>query len=97
MAPKEQDTVAHVSGQSNKPMSAPAHALSADQVVQELNANVTDGLTNEDAKRRLEEHGPNELGEDKGVQPMEIFIAQIANALTLVSRALLPLPECTCL
>ncbi|KEY66263.1 hypothetical protein S7711_09189 [Stachybotrys chartarum IBT 7711] len=84
MAPNEPEKMAHVSGQSNKPMSAPAHALSADQVVQELNANVTDGLTTEDAKRRLEEHGPNELGEDKGVQPLEILIAQVANALTLV-------------
>lgn len=84
MASQQLDKPAHVSGQSNKPMSAPAHALSADQIVQELNANASDGLSSDEAKRRFEEHGPNELGEEKSVQPLEILIAQVANALTLV-------------
>jgi magnesium-transporting ATPase (P-type) len=86
MGEKPQDQVAaHVSGQSNKPISAPAHALSFEQVAQELNANLEDGLTSDEAKRRLEEYGRNEFGADKGVQPARIFIAQIANALTFVS------------
>lgn len=75
----------HVSGQSNKPMSAPAHALSVDDVVKELQADVEVGLSPEEAKRRLEEHGRNEFGEQEGVQPLKIFIGQIANALTMVS------------
>lgn len=74
----------HVSGQSNTPMSAPAHALTYEQVAKELNANLEDGLTDQEAKGRLETAGRNEFGEQEGVQPLKIFIGQIANALTLV-------------
>ncbi|KAJ4186581.1 P-type ATPase [Fusarium solani] len=74
----------HVSGQANKPMPAPAHALTVQEVAEQLDANLKDGLTDAEAKRRLEEFGRNEFGADKGVQPFKIFIGQIANALTLV-------------
>lgn len=82
----------HVSGQANSPMTAPAHSLTYEQVLEELNTNLIDGLTDEEAKRRLEEHGRNEFGEQKGVQPIKIFIGQIANALTLVSCPITLLP-----
>ena len=85
----EDEAVAnHVSGQSNKPMSKPAHALAYDEVARELGADIQNGLSNEEHKRRLEEFGRNEFGETKGVQPVRIFIGQIANSLTLVSRYL---------
>jgi Na+-exporting ATPase len=84
MGEKAQDKPAHVSGQSNTPISAPAHALTYEQVVEELKGDSTDGLSSDEAKRRLEEYGRNEFGDDKGVQPLRIFIAQIANALTFV-------------
>ncbi|KAK1968061.1 potassium/sodium efflux P-type ATPase [Colletotrichum sublineola] len=87
MGKKDPEAVAmanHVSGQSNKPISRPAHALTAEQVVQELRANPDDGLTPQDAKARLDEFGRNEFGEEAGVQPLKIFIGQIANAMTLV-------------
>ncbi|KAF4820369.1 Sodium transport ATPase 5 [Colletotrichum tropicale] len=74
----------HVSGQSNKPLSHPAHALSFKQVADELGANAQDGLSAADAKARLEEFGTNDLGEAEGVQPIKIIIAQIANAMTMV-------------
>ncbi|OAR01320.1 hypothetical protein LLEC1_06669 [Akanthomyces lecanii] len=76
---------AHVSGQANKPMSAPAHALSHADVERELQVDHEVGLTPEEAKDRLEVYGRNEFGEQEGVQPFKIFIGQIANALTLVS------------
>ncbi len=76
---------AHVSGQANKPMSAPAHALSHADVERELQVDHEVGLTPEEAKNRLEVYGRNEFGEQEGVQPFKIFIGQIANALTLVS------------
>lgn len=74
----------HVSGQANKPMRRPAHALTIEQTVEELKANTDDGLTTADAKTRLEEYGRNHFGEEKGVQPLKILLAQIANAMTLV-------------
>ncbi|QGI97591.1 hypothetical protein CEK26_010660 [Fusarium fujikuroi] len=73
----------HISGQANSPMSAPAHALTFEQVAQELNGNLDDGLTESEAELRLETYGRNEFGEQEGVQPLKIFIGQIANALTL--------------
>ncbi|OAQ60911.2 calcium-transporting ATPase 3 [Pochonia chlamydosporia 170] len=81
---KNEDVQAHVSGQANKPMTAPAHALKIDEVVDQLHANTEVGLSTVEAKRRLEEYGRNEFGEQEGVQPLKIFIGQIANALTLV-------------
>lgn len=74
----------HVSGQSNKPMSAPAHALKWTAVSEELQANTDIGLTGGEAKKRLEEYGKNELGETGGVNPGKILLRQIANAMTLV-------------
>ncbi|KAF5025637.1 hypothetical protein F66182_2243 [Fusarium sp. NRRL 66182] len=74
----------HVSGQSNDPMSRPAHALSFDQVVQELKTDTLSGLTSAEAKSRHEQFGNNDLGEADGVQPLKIIIAQVANAMTLV-------------
>ncbi|TDZ48253.1 Sodium transport ATPase 2 [Colletotrichum trifolii] len=83
-SPEAEAMANHVSGQSNKPMTRPAHALATHDLVQELRANPDDGLTPEEAKARLDEYGRNEFGAEKGVQPLKIFIGQIANAMTLV-------------
>ncbi|KAM6536149.1 P-type ATPase [Fusarium falciforme] len=74
----------HVSGQSNTPMTAPAHALTFEQVAEQLQGHTVDGLRTAEAERRLKECGRNEFGEQQGVQPIKILIGQIANALTLV-------------
>lgn len=84
MAKKSQSPADHVSGQANKPLTKPAHALPYDTVVQETKANSQDGLTDSDAKSRLEEYGRNEFGDAKGVQPFKILLGQIANAMILV-------------
>ena len=73
-----------VSGQANRPLSRPAHALTHEQLAAELDADVLSGLTAHEAKLRLEEYGRNELGEEEGVEPLKIIVAQIANAMTLV-------------
>lgn len=81
----------HVSGQSNKPMSAPAHSLPYEEVARELGTDIQNGLTDEEQQKRLAEYGRNEFGETKGVQPVRIFIGQIANSLTLVGHFLIVL------
>ncbi|KAF5021603.1 hypothetical protein F66182_6350 [Fusarium sp. NRRL 66182] len=83
MSQKLIEEAGHVSGQANSPMTAPAHSLSFEQVAEQLQANLDDGLTEKQAKTRLEQYGRNEFGEQEGVQPIKIFIGQIANALTL--------------
>ncbi|KAK5109196.1 hypothetical protein LTR62_007281 [Meristemomyces frigidus] len=74
----------HVSGQSNRPISQPAHALQWQQVTQELQADSEDGLTTDEAKRRLDEYGSNDLGDAGGVNLAKILLRQFANAMTLV-------------
>ncbi|KAK4233809.1 hypothetical protein C8A03DRAFT_38457 [Achaetomium macrosporum] len=73
-----------VSGQSNRPLSRPAHALTYEQLAAELDVDVLCGLTADEAKVRLQQYGRNDLGEEEGVQPLKIVVAQIANAMTLV-------------
>ena len=74
----------HVSGQSNRPLSLPAHSLSVQQAVDELKTDTWSGLDDAEAKRRLEDYGANELGEAEGVSAIKILVAQVANAMTMV-------------
>lgn len=75
---------AHKSGQSNEPISAPAHTLAFDEVCQQLKSSKMDGLSPEEAKKRLEQYGKNELDNAGGVNPVKILVRQIANAMMLV-------------
>jgi len=85
MAKKQDPAITnHVSGQSNKPISAPPHTLPVNKVVEELQTNADEGLTPAEAAKRLEEYGGNEFGEEQGVQPFRIIMGQLANAMTLV-------------
>lgn len=74
----------HLSGQSNQPMSLPAHCLTLAQVAKELRADHVDGLSTDEAGRRLTEYGTNDLGEAQTTSPLQILIAQVANAMTMV-------------
>jgi P-type Na+/K+ transporter len=76
----------HLSGQSNKPLSRPAHALTHRQLAAELTADTVQGLSPAEANSRLEEYGANDLGDAKGVQPLKIVISQIVNAMTMVQH-----------
>lgn len=85
MGKKQPILKGHVSGQANKPLSRPAHALTYAQVIEETRCNSEDGLTTADAQERHKEFGNNDLGDDGGVQPGKILLRQVANAMTLVS------------
>ncbi|CAI4210270.1 unnamed protein product [Parascedosporium putredinis] len=85
MAKKQDPAITnHVSGQSNKPISAPPHTLPVNKVVEELQTNGDEGLSPAEAAKRLEEYGGNEFGEEQGVQPFRIIMGQLANAMTLI-------------
>ncbi|KAK9242015.1 potassium sodium efflux P-type ATPase fungal-type protein [Lipomyces tetrasporus] len=83
MTEKVED-VNHVSGQSNVPLSRPPHSLSHEAVTAELGGNEDDGLSEAEARTRLELYGGNELDDGPGVQPVKILIRQVANAMMLV-------------
>jgi len=59
-------------------------AQEADQVVGELGTDITHGLSNAEARRRLVESGPNELAEEPVRAPVLIFGAQFANTMIVV-------------
>lgn len=75
---------AHTSGQSNKPLTLPAHAVPHTQLAAELETDPLTGLSTSEAASRLAHYGRNELGEAEGPQPLRIIAAQVANAMTLV-------------
>ncbi|KAJ5519294.1 ATPase P-type K/Mg/Cd/Cu/Zn/Na/Ca/Na/H-transporter [Penicillium expansum] len=69
---------------TQQPLSQPAHSLSFEDVISELQTNSDDGLTTAEVKQRLEKYGENILEGDEGVSLAKIVIRQIANAMMLV-------------
>ncbi|MGM0492012.1 MAG: cation-transporting P-type ATPase, partial [Armatimonadota bacterium] len=60
------------------------YALSTSQVAAELDTNPESGISPEEAERRLEEYGPNELEKRGGPGPLKIFLRQFADILVIV-------------
>lgn len=60
------------------------HTLPAQRVAENLGTHVDHGLSIEEAAARLTRDGPNSIKGAKGPSVWEIFLAQIANALTVV-------------
>lgn len=60
------------------------HTLSALRVAQDLDTDVDNGLSNDEAAARLARDGPNAILGAKGISLWHIFLQQIANALTAV-------------
>ncbi|KAJ5484875.1 Sodium transport ATPase 2 [Penicillium diatomitis] len=65
-------------------LSKPAHSLTSDAVLQELETNLEDGLNESDVQQRIEKYGENVLEGDEGISIAKIFIRQIANAMILI-------------
>ncbi|CBF85251.1 Na(+)-exporting P-type ATPase enaB [Aspergillus nidulans FGSC A4] len=65
-------------------LSQPAYCLPFDVVLKELGTNVDEGLTKDEAARRLQQYGPNQLDEGEGVSVVKILVRQVANAMMLV-------------
>ena len=64
-------------------MSHEWHALETDELMRTLKASEK-GLSEEEAKRRLEEFGPNELVERKRVTPFQIFLGQFKDIFVIM-------------
>ena len=60
------------------------HFLHHDDVAQMLSADLERGLSDSEAARRIDEHGPNRLAETPGVPEWRRFAAQLAQPLVLV-------------
>ncbi|KAH2986156.1 hypothetical protein KXV25_000823 [Aspergillus fumigatus] len=74
----------NVPGSNPKPLSHPAHTLPYEVVLKELSTRLDEGLTPDEAARRLQTYGPNKLDEGEGVSVVKILVRQVANAMMLV-------------
>ncbi|HEX7184938.1 MAG TPA: cation-translocating P-type ATPase [Thermoanaerobaculia bacterium] len=63
------------------------HRLEASEAAERLGTDSVRGLDEREAKRRLEEHGPNEIQAAKKISPWAILLAQFKNVLILVLLA----------
>ena len=62
------------------------HALSLTEVFQELNAD-NGGLSEEEALKRLKQHGPNQLPQREPLSKPQIFLSQFKSALVYILLA----------
>lgn len=68
-----------------------AHTFVIEELVSEIGTSQTDGLSKNEAHRRLERYGENLLKGRTGVSAWRVLVRQLANALTLVLLAALAL------
>ncbi|MFK8212490.1 cation-translocating P-type ATPase [Haloferax volcanii] len=61
----------------------PWHALEGEAALERLEAS-RDGLDDDDAARRLDEEGPNELADEEGVSPLSLLVSQFTGPLILL-------------
>ncbi|MBS7640541.1 MAG: cation-translocating P-type ATPase [Candidatus Bathyarchaeia archaeon] len=64
-------------------MDKPWHAMREEEVLEALKTS-REGLSSEEAKRRLVEYGPNKLIEKGGVNPLKIFLNQFKDIFVMM-------------
>lgn len=84
----EKHSIAPDIGSGASPLSQPAHTLPWEAVIKELTTGLDEGLTPDEASRRLQQYGPNKLDEGEGVSVVKILVRQVANAMMLVRHPL---------
>lgn len=60
------------------------YTYSAEEVISIVQANPVRGLSSEEARRRLDQHGPNELQAPHRVSPLTLFLEQFKNVLIII-------------
>ncbi|WP_373229975.1 calcium-translocating P-type ATPase, SERCA-type [Cohnella sp.] len=60
------------------------HQMSEGQMLEVLNSDLKNGLTADEAAKRLEEHGHNELEEKRGESPLKLLLNQFKDFMVLV-------------
>jgi magnesium-transporting ATPase (P-type) len=73
-------------------LSQPAYCLPYEVVLKEIGTDIDEGLTKDEAARRLQQYGQNKLDEGEGVSIIKILVRQVANAMMLVKRPTLLCP-----
>lgn len=60
------------------------HAMNMGEVEKEFNTSILDGLTDSEAKKRLEQYGYNELEKHKKQSDLLLFLSQFKDFLVIV-------------
>jgi len=60
------------------------HQLTQDEVLEAVQSSTEAGISAEQAKSRLEKHGPNELSEGQKISPIHLFLNQFKDFMVLV-------------
>jgi Ca2+-transporting ATPase len=60
------------------------HSLKIEETVSKLESSSTNGLTVQEAQKRLSEYGPNELKKEKGKSPVKLFLQQFTDILIII-------------
>lgn len=77
---------------SDSPLPFKPHTALSGKILEALGSNVTSGLSDDEASRRLQQYGPNRLKPPERPSILKIIARQVGNAMTLVlSRCSLPL------
>jgi|GEM_PF-3458614 len=60
------------------------HAVSSDEILQKLDTQLEKGLTNQEAEKRLQEYGPNQLEEGKRTTFLQMVLRQLNNFVVIL-------------
>jgi len=71
-------------GSPQRELASDWYRLSVKEVERKLDTALVSGLTDTEARRRLERYGPNEIAERAGRTRLQIFVEQLTGVLTLV-------------
>lgn len=60
------------------------YTVTTSDIQQNLNTNLKQGLSSEEAEKRLKQYGPNELKKEKGKNPILLFFSEFTDFLVLI-------------
>ena len=60
------------------------YSLSGEEVAKDLNVNLENGLSTEEAQRRMQQYGPNELISAEKISPLKMFILQFKDFIVIL-------------
>jgi len=60
------------------------HSMAVEHVLRELDTDPHQGLSEEEARRRVERYGPNELRKEERASPFALFLNQFKNTLIVI-------------
>ena len=74
----------HTKEEKNKMKDMESYRQSTEEVISQLDTDIKTGLTSQEAAKRLEKYGPNEIQESERTTTFQKFIAQFKDFMIIV-------------